>query len=394
MVLILMCVYQVPVSGKEGEIEFLKNQKKMINYSKSLSRDLLKNQNHIIGIEYITAAASGTDIAGKFGHSMLRFVDDDGVPANDIVLSFEALTPTSTYTIQDGIFGGYSSFAHFDTFSSFWTKYVRDESRPLYRYIIPTNILQRNKLIETLYQYSENPSILGGYTFFDNNCAGMLANLFIQVGISSHRKFINGRIPVRLETWLAEALLSPYPALLARPPLAIINKLRKVLKLEREKEINAYNLWPANSGDLLLKNFSREELLYLYQELWDLPYEISSEISKKYNYRNGESDFSKIIGMRTVENQFYQICEDLECGVAVMNAEKTTWGEATHEKQIKVRLDLFWKYFFTYNGLDSGPHYEKKRINITAETKNFLSLVEAESICTKEELTNNIEKCL
>ena len=190
--------------------EYLKYYNQIKELSSNLLSVLDSNRDRIIGIEYISASGTSESVMSRFGHSMLRFVDNDNDYTNDIVLSFEANIPSGVIDYEKGLTGAYSIYPRLDFLVNFWERYVRGENRPLERFIIPTNDIMMNALIDELVKVSKDVSMLDTYTFLNRNCAGILAQLFLNIGIITKSKGLNSRVPVLFDNWLSGSLLCTY----------------------------------------------------------------------------------------------------------------------------------------------------------------------------------------
>ena len=120
------------------------NQK---NFKRLLKR--LKREN-IIGLELIVAAATKERMESRFGHTMLRFVDNHGTAGDDTVLSFVADLDSAKLSNRRGLFGGYPVYPLLKTFRMFNRDYIKKDNRSLERHLIPTSPEMRGELILTL----------------------------------------------------------------------------------------------------------------------------------------------------------------------------------------------------------------------------------------------------
>lgn len=120
--------------------------------TKYLKRLLSKHEKgQIIGLELVIAAP--TDATGsQWGHSMLRFVDNVGNNADDIVVGFVAdVDAMKLNTFKGmGMFGGYATSPDIQSFRHFIQNYIKNQDRPLERYIIPSNPLIISRLVTNL----------------------------------------------------------------------------------------------------------------------------------------------------------------------------------------------------------------------------------------------------
>jgi hypothetical protein len=133
-------------------IFFIERQQDIVqNNEKILSRLVRRmSKNQIKGLELIVAASGKTRMESRFGHTLLRFVDDNGNASDDIVLSFVADLDGPELSSRRGIFGGYPIYPLLKTFRMFNKDYVKNDERSLERHIIPSTREMRKELVEKL----------------------------------------------------------------------------------------------------------------------------------------------------------------------------------------------------------------------------------------------------
>lgn len=132
--------YSLFVSEKRNQ--FLETEK----YIRRLKNKL--DRNEIIGLELLVAGPTDARIESKWGHSMLRFVDRVGTLSDDLVLGFVAEVDDVQLNMAKGIFGGYPVFPNVQSLRLFNQQYIKNEDRPIERFIIPSTQKQRNHLIQ------------------------------------------------------------------------------------------------------------------------------------------------------------------------------------------------------------------------------------------------------
>jgi hypothetical protein len=115
----------------------------------TLLESRLKN-NQVIGIELVIAAGADIRVESRWGHSMLRFVDNVRSANNDITLGFIADLETSKTNYLKGIIGAYPVFPILKTLGGFVEQYIKGEDRALERYVIPTTPQMRQELVQKL----------------------------------------------------------------------------------------------------------------------------------------------------------------------------------------------------------------------------------------------------
>jgi hypothetical protein len=131
-------------------IFFIERQQDIVqNNEKILSRLVRRlESNQIKGLELIVAASGKTTLESRFGHTLLRFVDNKGNASDDIVLSFVADLDGPVLSSRRGIFGGYPIYPLLKTFRMFNKDYVKNDDRSLERHIIPSTREMRKDLVQ------------------------------------------------------------------------------------------------------------------------------------------------------------------------------------------------------------------------------------------------------
>lgn len=105
---------------------------------------------NIIGLELIIASSSWSNVESGFGHTMIRFVDNIGPEADDVVLSFVANVDTIKLNYFKGIFGGYPVFPQVKSLRLFMDEYTNRQKRDLDRYVIISDEGIRKTIINKL----------------------------------------------------------------------------------------------------------------------------------------------------------------------------------------------------------------------------------------------------
>lgn len=305
----------------------------------NLQHLLNKNPNEIIGVEVVVAAGTDNAIYSKWGHALLRFVDNDGIWSNDITINFVALVNTPKLSLFKGVVGGYDILPEVKTLYDFWIQYVQVEDRSLDRYIIPTSPQQIINLLATLKSWSENPGKTGSYKFVGNNCVGVLSKLLSESGIlPTNKKAI---IPTNFGATLDELQLSPYEKLVVKSPFYLLPKAASIL------EVSPSNLmlgleWPANSTERLLNNFNADELMFLYQTLTMMPEEVSTLILESHKEKKSHKNFKTFLGFQNIPSGLYRQCLNQECAEKTISDEEKLWGEKiSKERRSKRIINLF-----------------------------------------------------
>jgi hypothetical protein len=133
------------ISWNYQEVEMYQENEKLL---KRLEKRLTNGQ--VIGIELVIAAPTSIRFESKWGHSMMRFVDNVRTSNNDIALGFIADLDTPKTSYIKGAIGSYPVFPMLKTLGGFTEQYIKGEDRALNRYIIPTTPAMIQKMITRL----------------------------------------------------------------------------------------------------------------------------------------------------------------------------------------------------------------------------------------------------
>ena len=186
------------------------NNELIQNTSKQILK-LNQNKEKIIGVEFILVNPFDQQIESNWGHSLLRFVDDDNSWTNDIVISFSALTnsdDSSTEQKIKGLIGGYEIIPHTDSLGGFWREYTRKNGRSLKRYPLLLNRESLDQIIEILHKWIQDPTYFGKYFYTSRNCTTLLGALLNKAGVITISDI--PAKPTEFPRWLKFNLIAPY----------------------------------------------------------------------------------------------------------------------------------------------------------------------------------------
>lgn len=206
------------------------------------------NRHRIKGVEIIIADKADS-LASRFGHGMLRLIDDDSTWVNDAVISFSALSYEENYSLRRSLVGGYTIIPQVMTMFEYWNMYTKDEERNLKRYVINLDQRSLHQLLNTLFKYLDDPKKLDNYTFLSNNCIGVITKIFIEAGVTKSKK--TRKIPTSIGPWIEQNELTLYPE--------FVMKNYKSVN-EKAKALNINQI----SKEELLEHFTAQELNYIY----------------------------------------------------------------------------------------------------------------------------------
>ena len=146
-------------------------------------RRLEARRDALIGVELWIAEGTRRPVQSRWGHAMLRFVDG-GDPFDDAILAFVASPDGPRLSLWKGLGGGYPVVPELGSLAWALGAYVRDQLRPVSRWVVPTSTGQRATLVATLERWSANAHHAGDYTFVGNNCAWAMARFLADAGVT------------------------------------------------------------------------------------------------------------------------------------------------------------------------------------------------------------------
>lgn len=276
-----------------------------VNYDENREKiqSLFNNKNSIIGLEFILAAPTDSKIESKWGHALLRFVDNDNNWANDPVLSFAANVTDKKMSQWKGLTGGYEVIPELSSLGEFWKYYTKAEGRSIQRYPL---LLERKNLtyfIDELSKWNEDQTYFGKYYFTSNNCTTLIGDILTRSGVVSFNRF-NSR-PSHFPKWLQRNLIAPYPAIEALNPLLALRKLHTILGIGLADFQRGKN-WPENSFELISSEFTIQEMRVLRDHLLLMPQEVREKLNSHLPQIQLTS-YQEILNMNSLDHSFYDL---------------------------------------------------------------------------------------
>lgn len=180
-------------------------------YYKRMSAKIISPDFDFSSIEFIYVGP-GEKYFSRWGHVFLRFAGSSkGNPLEDLSLSF--LVDANEYEVDNwkGFFGGkYAVYPLIHFMRDHINHYVYGEKRFLKRYAIPISYNNKILLIKNLRTYINNRSILGTWSFYNNNCTNILNRYLVSSGIKSPiEDFVGALFPEKvIEKYQAAGILS------------------------------------------------------------------------------------------------------------------------------------------------------------------------------------------
>lgn len=328
--------------AKKDELNLFRHQTKLF-------LEELKTKT-IYGVEILTAASSGNEVASVFGHSTIRLIVGDD-PLEDIVIGPEAFVDDPTIDIPKAMAGGYTIIPRVMTFMDFLIQYHRGESRSLYRKIIPTTEQMRKNLIDAFLELNNNPISFGkdGYKFKTNNCASIVLKLLGRAKIINSTGDTGADKIEKLSLLSLIPVLRPYTALFgvfsADTPNMVVGYLQDQLyattiPLSYVPAIDVFFDEMKKQGSWFLSKksekwsekdianlskISTQALYMLHVGPIKMNRTLNQHVVSLLKQRN--IDLYEIYKMISYDHKLYQICEDTTCAKEQFDIIKRTWNK-------------------------------------------------------------------
>lgn len=237
---------------------------------------------HIKGVELLVTD-SGSAIESKFGHSLIRLIDNDELWTNDLVVSFAANVEGEGTSLIKGVIGGYEVMAEIKTMYEFWDQYTLNEGRGFLRYPLRLNKFELENFLNSLQRFIDKPELSGDYKFFSNNCSTVVTKVFQDAGII--KKDDTHSIPITIESWINKHLYSPFLPIRTSGDNKIISK------------------------DISLNNIDSNDLAFSYL-YGNYDFDFVMKIAKELKSR--DIDLNDLFGLNNLPLRFYNLEAPLE----------------------------------------------------------------------------------
>jgi hypothetical protein len=257
----------------------------------------------IIGVELVIAAPSRRHVESLKGHCLLRLVDANPDPLDDLVVSFTADTGGKVDYLR-GVLGRYPSTVTLLTMRHLLDGYVRDEDRALSRYVLPTSVYSRLRLRASLVDWIQRPKEMKRFGILRNNCSRLLTRCLGRAGVTPDLHEVS--FPINIPSYLRKSLVSPYPPL-------VVPTLRSVrTKAGHESVADCTLLTDA------------ERLRYAL-ETRDIPADVLLRLAAA---SSATPDPVEAYNLRPLPAAVYQACDDARCAEELAAAGETIWTRA------------------------------------------------------------------
>jgi len=312
--------------------------------SKTNLQFLNVNKDHIIGIEFLLAQDGGGFFEKNY-LPLIRFIDNDINPGNDIVISFLPERDMNHPYVE------HRSIMVVDNLKDYLPTFQNKSSYNLNRYIIPTNVQIRNELISNLNLWFTNANLRGEFSLLYNNSSILLFNFLNTIEAFTRYKatrLSTGRRPryndiVKVSaglkpTYLADSLktygIASYPKLKIESLTVDTIKLEKVLSTN-EVGLQSGEGWPANAVDLIEYDFSDLAIKRILQTYQNMPVQIRDELSRKHSFKIG-AKLDEVLGFKMAPVELYQLCDSSICAQNIHQLGNSVWGPVVWEHQVKL----------------------------------------------------------
>ena len=320
---------------------------------------LLARWDRIDGLELVVAEAPedrDVGIASRWGHALLRFVETQGDPIDNLVLGFAAGSGDHQISRWKAISGAYPVIPVVQSFGGYWLTYFRGQGRRLDRTIIPVSPQSLTRLRLALERLRDGHEDVGSYAFFTNNCAGALASLLELAGFPA-----DGPKPIRpnaMNQWLGHHLMAPYPTLRDDHIRLTFEKAARLLGLESAQDVQsaadgAPTHWPMDSADRLALGLTVVEQARLLHELPFLSPALRQHLLAIIRQAPTRPTLDHIIGLTPVPSSLYRLAAQPAEALEQLEAEAKLFGsKAQHEAHLK-RDFAHWRAHWSHPSDDT-----------------------------------------
>jgi hypothetical protein len=274
-----------------------------------LAERLSTREGSFVGVELVVAAPSGRHVESLRGHCLLRLVDADDDPLNDLVVSFTADTHGKVNYLR-GVLGRYPSIVQLLTMRHLIDGYVRDEDRALSRYVIPTSVYSRLRLRASLEDWIRRPEDMKRFGILRNNCSRLLTRCLGRAGVTPDLHEVS--FPINIPPYLRKSLVNPYPAV-------VVPTLRSVRA----------RIKTAPGGGFA--SLTDAERVRYALETRDIPADVLGRLAAA---SSTIPDPVEAYNMSPLPAAVYRACDDALCAGEVVAAGETVWTRASFVRSV------------------------------------------------------------
>ena len=286
---------------------------------------------NIIGLELLIAEALPNQIESSFGHSLIRLIDDDSNPYNDLVISFVAEVPPRISSaildeldhIRRGLTGGYPSTLNVLTFAQFLSEYSKSQGRSFKRYPLVASEESLANLVNDLNTYGRDLKSRR-YRFIDQNCATILLSFLRQTGdLLEPRVLMRSIAPTSIPRYLEHSIVRFSPGILIRSSFWYLDKVAKVLKRDLIDLLQGH--FDHTVYDYMVLNFPPEVIAQIYLDAPIKDHQVRRKLIAFLQEKGKTIDL--ISQLRSFSPNYYRLCETRECADVVLQEAEVHFGK-------------------------------------------------------------------
>jgi hypothetical protein len=291
--------------------------------SKEVMRELLDEQENIIGIDLLVAGAyKDGPFYSRWGHAFLVFINKkEKKYYNNVAISFVAdvdQSESALGTYVKGFTGGFNLTTETDYFYYFWEKHIINEGRPLERIIIPINADIKRELFNQLAKIQHDSSTLGSYKFISNNCVGAASNILKEAGVPLPDTLI---VPSKASQAFIDENISPYPF---QQVQSSNPEASNILKYLYERKITNYNQIDEKIIQDLIAKFGADSTLSFLEKDQAAFFTYIKVFEQKYGHLLRKNAMTE--SFKTFSYQ-YTLCEDQTCTDSIVAKERKNYSK-------------------------------------------------------------------
>lgn len=310
------------------------NHVEIASYFKKNRENLIaavKDKN-FIGVEILIGDGTAKRFQSYFGHSSIRFLDDDDDMFNDLVISYQLFSIDDKQALEKALEGGWENLPHVTNFRDTVYDYTRLDMGGVKRIVIPSSPERIRKLVTFIASAVLVPDLVGDYLFIKNNCLDALLKTLaaadypiIKYGIA---------VPVLADNILRQSSFVTY-----FPPLYISPRVFE-LKKEADQRFKVRSQWSWSKKNKVnyvkteafkhwLSQLEKKDIEVLYT-FWPTEWmPMTHVISDLYDSLRSHSRLEEILGFESYPKSFYQLCEveDSNCRARRLEDILSYWSQ-------------------------------------------------------------------
>jgi hypothetical protein len=236
VIIIVICLkLQVSLASSEGALGIVGQRANDAIFQRDFNYKEFKitiKDKTFIGIEIWVSQPQGV-MQSSFGHAAVRFIDNDEEIQNDLIVSFESMSPANSNessVVSNLLTRKNVIIPRITSFIEYVNDHIINQGRLIRRFIIPSNKEIIDHILIAVENIIRAPDLIEGYNFFFNNCSDAILKVLQDAGYPVSNYGIN--TPSGLFATLFNSKLLPYPEITSIAGIHLIEG--RVLKLLRQ----------------------------------------------------------------------------------------------------------------------------------------------------------------